>query len=233
MGRETFRLLWTLRSFGDVVPLTDSPYALRIYAMTSRDLVPSKSALPIIVDAPLPEAPSPLSVQDYEAIKRVLGSTRNILLCQVLRTTGLRISEVLALTPTHLREEGPRFYILVRRGKKKGGDRQYERVYLHPTLGAFLKDYCRGNQIEANSPIFAIGRRMVEYIFEKAGLEAIGRKVHPHEFRHLYTRTLIDGGIPVEAAAKMLGHDNPATTLKWYYELTNDKRAAIQERIPL
>ena len=62
--------------------------------------------------------------------------------------------------------------------------------------------------------------------------DGIGRPVHPHELRHLYVKTLIDGGVPVLAASKLVGHSDTKTTERWYYDLTAEQRRAIQERMP-
>lgn len=189
---------------------------------------------PLLPPAPSAEVPELLTQEDYERVKQALTSWRDVLLLQLLRGTGLRISEVLRLTPDGLREDGPYRYLLVRRGKrprKKGGE--WERVYLHPTLGVALFDYVRGLRIKPGERIFSITARTVRNIFYRAGKQAIGRRISPHEFRGLYIKTLIDGGLPVEATAKMVGHADPRTTQKWYYELTREQRWEIQRRIPI
>ena len=50
-----------------------------------------------------------------------------------------------------------------------------------------------------------------------------GRPVHPHELRHLYVKTLIDGVIPVVVASKLVGHSDSRTTERWYYDLTAEQ----------
>ena len=74
--------------------------------------------------------------------------------------------------------------------------------------------------------MFPITDRQVRYVFAAAGKRGIGRPVHPHELRHLYVKTLIDGGVPVLAASKMVGHSDTKTTERWYYDLTAEQRRA-------
>ena len=174
----------------------------------------------------------PLTQGDYERIKGALKSLRDILLCMTLRATGLRISEVIRVQVEQMEREGPVVTLLVYRGKK-GNKTHWERVYLPPQLGTLLWGYVKGNDMNPGERIFKLQRRAVGYIFAKAGRTAIGRPVHPHEFRGLYTKTLIDGGLPVEAAAKMLGHSDIRTTMKHYYDLTQAQREEIQRRIPV
>ncbi len=80
--------------------------------------------------------------------------------------------------------------------------------------------------------MFPITDRQVRYVFAATGRKGIGRPVHPHELRHLYVKTLIDGGVPVLAASKLVGHSDTKTTERWYYDLTGEQRRAIQERMP-
>ncbi len=177
-------------------------------------------------------APEPLTQADYEAIKGTLPRYRDILLCKVLRSTGLRIAEVLRLTPQHYMTDGMYAYVLAQRGKKRTAP-MLEKVYLPPELGVELRDYIKGNGLRIHQPIFGITTRQVERIFNVAGLKAIGRPVHPHEFRGLYLKWLIDNGLPVEAAAKMVGHADVKTTLRHYYNLTGSQKAEIQRRVPV
>jgi len=176
--------------------------------------------------------PEPLLQRDYELVKGALKKWRDVLICKLLRATGLRVSEVLALRPENFREEGIYFVLYVRRGKKPSKNK-FERVYLPPQLGVELRDYIKGNRVLAGERIFPITDRQVRNIFYRAGLEAIGRRVHPHEFRGLYIKTLLDGGLPPAAAAKMVGHASSKTTERWYYELTREQRWEIQRRIPV
>ncbi len=176
--------------------------------------------------------PDPLTQADYEAIKAELGTVRDQLLVKIMRGTGLRVGEVLALTAGALFENGPIRGVYVLRGKKRG-EPVYERVFLQPELAVGLFDYVKGQGTRQDARIFPLTDRRVRDITYQAGERAIGRRVRPHEFRALYIKTLIDGGLPVEAAAKMVGHTDTRTTLKHYYELTGPERAEITRRIPV
>ena len=185
----------------------------------------------------LPEVSEPLTQADYELLKGAFRCYRDLLLCKLLRGTGVRVSELLRITPEYVGDDGPHTYILVQRGKKQGtttgGNKLYERVYLHPQLALELKDFIKGSGTPRGGVVFHIGLRQTENIMNTAGLAALGRTVHPHQFRHLYVKTLLDGGVPAPAAAKMVGHTDSRTTEKWYYELSRQQRWEIQRRIPV
>jgi integrase len=44
---------------------------------------------------------------------------------------------------------------------------------------------------------------------------------------------MVDGGVPMAMASKMVGHDDIRTTQKYYYELSEVKRQVIGEGIPV
>ena len=46
-------------------------------------------------------------------------------------------------------------------------------------------------------------------------------------------QTLVSGGVPIEAASKLMGHDDVRTTWEWYYDLSRDQRRQIGGRIPI
>jgi len=174
----------------------------------------------------------PLDQHQYEAFRACLPTWRDVLIAKTLRSTGFRVMELLRLEGRHYTLSGPDFWLLVRRSKRQAKHGEYERVYLPPGLGLELRDYVTGNRIAPDERVFRITDRQVRYVFAAAGKRGIGRPVHPHELRHLYVKTLIDGGVPVLVASKLVGHSDTKTTERWYYDLTTEQRRAIQERMP-
>lgn len=100
-------------------------------------------------------------------------------------------------------------------------------------MGMTLRSYISGNQITSGSQVFNISARQYERVFKAAAQQALNRDAHPHQLRHLYAKLLIDAGIPVAAAAKMLGHANSKTTEQWYYDLTSQQRYDINRKMPI
>lgn len=180
-------------------------------------------------------AVDPLNHAEYCRVRDSLKTWRYQLLIKCLRATGLRIGELLRLEGRHYELIGPVYSLLVKRSKTraKATKQEYERVFLPPPLGVELHNYVQGNRILAGDRVFPITSRAVQYAFTEAGMRAIGRAVHPHEMRKLYEMTLIDGGVPIPAASKLLGHSNIQTTIAHYYDLTTDMRREIGERMPI
>ena len=120
--------------------------------------------------------------------------------------------------------------LLVRRGKK-ASRAMWERMPIHPELGAELLSLLGGRGVSPGQPVFPFKALAFERAFSRAGVQALGRRVTPHQLRHLYVKTLLDGGLPVSAAAKMVGHADSRTTEKWYYDLTMQQRHEINLRV--
>ncbi len=84
-------------------------------------------------------AQDPLDQREYEAFKACLPTWRDVLIAKVLRSSGLRVMELLRLERRHYDVPGPDFSVLVRRSKRRAKPRvEYERVYLPPGLGVEL-----------------------------------------------------------------------------------------------
>jgi integrase len=176
--------------------------------------------------------------KDYQALKDNLREYKYVLIAKLLRCTGVRISELLRLTPMHLERSGPSYSLLIRRGKQsKKQDPAYDPVFLSPELGLELDGYIKGNQIRPSQYIFKgqkegqhLGRRSVVHAFNEAS-KRMGVRITPHSLRHLYSTTLIDRGMPTGVVAKLLGHADERIVLAWYYDLTRQKRRLIGESI--
>ena len=78
-----------------------------------------------------------------------------------------------------------------------------------------------------------ITARGLRFVFEKAGIASIGRPVQPKEFRSFFVQTMVDGGVPMAMASKMVGHEAIRTTQDHYYALSAGRRRVIGEGIPV
>jgi integrase len=189
-------------------------------------------AIPTL-DAPLMR--DTLTQGEYETFRDALTNWRDRLICMVLRNTGLRLNEVLGLQvrfcslPTL---ENPASVLLIKRSKKRT-EARYEPLYINPSLGVQLRDYIKGNFLKPADLVFNIKARGLRTAFEKAGIIALGRPVQPKEFRAFFVQTMVDGGVPMAMASKMVGHDDIRTTQKHYYKLSAVRRQMIGEGIPV
>lgn len=180
----------------------------------------------------------PLTEMDYQILKASMPTYRDILIVKTLRSTGLRISEVLSITSQQKSHHGLSHILYIKRAKKRGEEaEQVDLVFLPADLGVELDAYIKEHFRKPAEPVFQGSRpgarltnRAVEYIFRKASIQC-GRPVHPHMLRSFFSNDLMNRGCTVQEASKMLGHSNIKTTLDHYHQLTTDRRRQIGEGI--
>ena len=183
-----------------------------------------------------------LTKDEYRAFRDAMPTWRDRLICMALRNTGLRINELLHIEEhqTTLGVKSPTYLLFVQRSKKRENI-EFEPIYISPDLGVQMVDWIRVHRIKPKERVFGQGNREyntakitdrgLRHVFAKVGLEVLGRPIMPKEFRRLFIQDLIDGGAPIEVAAKMVGHENTRTTQEHYYQLTSERRQFIGERI--
>lgn len=59
----------------------------------------------------------------------------------------------------------------------------------------------------------------------------LGIDMSPHSLRRLYAMTLADAGVPLETIARMMRHENPATTMKCYLRADPRRMADAQAKV--
>ncbi len=162
---------------------------------------------------------------------------RHRLLFRLLASTGLRISEALALQWRHLQLDGDRPHLKVRRAIVKGvmGPPKSKHGRREVPLSADLVTALRAHRTASEWPgatdlVFtAIGggvvdqsnlrRRALVPAAQEAGVSWIGF----HTFRHTCASMLFDRGRNAKQVQRWLGHHSPAYTLATYVHLLDDE----------
>jgi integrase len=143
--------------------------------------------------------------------------------------TGLRISEVLRLRVTDLRQEGLYFTLIVTRSKKR--KTEPERLPIPGELGEALSTYIKADSLRPNALLFPGHENTYRYEIRicarKAGIENWA-KVHPHSFRHGRVYDLAQRGTHPYVLSKLMGHSSLGITLQYYQPTEADLRAAIE-----
>ena len=148
--------------------------------------------------------PKPVSHEHItEALKK--AQLKEKLVVVMLYTLGLRISELSALKITDIDESWIRVI-----GK---GNKQRDIPLLQSTkrlIDGYLSTFSakqflfekNGEKLSENSL-----RYMVNKVFKDVSL-----KVTPHQLRHSYATSLLNGGAPIVDVSELLGHSSMATT---------------------
>lgn len=147
---------------------------------------------------------------------------RNRAIVELLFSTGLRISELVALNRENVNLKAREFSI-VGKGKK------VRTVFLTANCVTYLEQYL-DLRIDNFRPLFIssrkqreefknfgesrrISRTMIEIMISKRGKRCgITKPVTPHKIRHTFATTLLRNGADIRSVQEMLGHSNIATT---------------------
>lgn len=131
--------------------------------------------------------------------------TRNRLLLELMARGGMRIEEVLNLTPNDISDRK-----LTIRNPKSGKEQEF--VFIPQKVADRLKEYVKANCPEPDQKIFGICYESGRSIVKKAGNQA-GIKLRPHDLRRHAATHASRSGVPVEIVSKViLRHVNLAIT---------------------
>jgi integrase len=162
-----------------------------------------------------------------EAARKLRYGERNVLLIKVLYQCGLRISEALSLTPSHLtRFEG----IPCLKVKGKGGKERL--VHVPETLSSQLLAYAYQRGLKATDRFFNLNRKNAHKMLVKAAkLAGLTKRVYPHLLRHSCAiERLRQTGNP-KALQWHLGHSSMAMTMRYLATLTMEEALKIQAQV--
>jgi len=162
-----------------------------------------------------------------EAAKKLRYGERNVLLIKVLYQCGLRISEALSLTPSHLtRFEG----IPCLRVKGKGGKERL--VHVPENLYSQLLAYAYQEGLKPTDRFFNLNRKNTHKMLVKASkLAGLNKRVYPHLLRHSCAiERLRQTGNP-KALQWHLGHSTMAMTMRYLATLTMEEALKIQAQV--
>ena len=150
------------------------------------------------------------------------SSTRDYLLLRFMWRTGVRVSEVINVTPNDLEVKNR----VVNIRKAKGG--RQRRVPLDQDTLKMLSDYVLALNIPDDQPIFPIQRNRVFNIVKKYG-DMVGAKIHPHTLRHSFAIHLVRSGTDLRRVQLMLGHTSLSITQVYLQFNDNDLREAYEK----
>ena len=173
--------------------------------------------------------------------KKRLDEARMYCLLELLYATGLRVSELVSLPRSVLRQDSQLIVI-----KGKGGRERL--VPIGEAARHAVQDYLelakvRGERLFLESTFMFPSRGKAGYLTRQhfalglkqlaieAGLD--GEKVSPHVLRHAFASHLLGGGADLRAVQQMLGHADISTTQIYTHVLDERLRAVVENHHPL
>ena len=180
-----------------------------------------------IVDKPLPRFLDDAAAAKLARVTRMESDPLARLCVEILSRTGVRVSELLALTSDAVVQIGSAFWLRIPVGKLHN-DRY---IPLHPELKTLLDEWVRNHRptglrtdrllIERGRPVTKLRiTNALNHLAEEAG---IGH-VTAHQLRHTLATQAINRGMSLDAIAALLGHKTLAMTM--IYARIADKTVA-------
>lgn len=162
-----------------------------------------------------------------DEIAAIIKGTENIkhkAMLMVAYSSGLRVSEVVALKPTDI--DSQRMCLRIEQGKGKK-DRM---VLLSPVLLVMLRAYWlewKPNPkvwlFEGQKPGTPYSSRSLQQVLHLAKERAdIKKKGSIHALRHSFATHLLDKGTDVSMIMKLLGHNDVRTTMRYLHVSNRD-----------
>lgn len=155
---------------------------------------------------------------------------RNRAMLEVLYSSGLRVSELVSLTLSHIYFDAGLLRVVGKGNKERlvpiGREAmKYLKVYVDQIRGRPPhKHAAKGHEpiVFLNRNGRAISRVMVFTIIRNlANRTGLKKAVSPHTFRHSFATHLIEGGADLRSVQEMLGHES-ITTTEIYTHLDRD-----------
>jgi len=151
------------------------------------------------------------NIIEKETINEVIFRTskpRNRLMLELMARGGMRIGEVLKLTPSDINERR-----LTLKDPKSG--REHEFIFIPQRLADRLKNYIWEKDIQTHERIFPICYEAAREMVAKAG-SVVGIHLRPHDLRRHAATYASRSGVPIEIVSKViLRHSNLSTTERY------------------
>jgi len=161
--------------------------------------------------------PVQLKILEKDIVDEIIFRTRNPrnrLMLELMARSGMRIGEVLKLTPTDIQDRKA-----IIREPKSG--REAETAFLPQKIADRLKKYIRENGIKPDARIFPITYAAARLIVKKTG-EIVGVHVRPHDLRRHAATYASRSGTPLEIVSKvLLRHSNLSTTQRYLGKISD------------
>ena len=159
----------------------------------------------------------PYSAADMEALRTSCSTLRDRALVEFLYSTGVRVSELVALNVGDI-EMGRQELIVYGKGSKE------RKTYLTDSAKFYLRRYLQTRSAEEginDRPLFVtldnphdrLTVAGVQYMLRQLGRRAGVENVHPHRFRRTIATDLLNRGMPIEQVKEFLGHEKLDTTM--------------------
>jgi len=155
-----------------------------------------------------PKANAHWDIIEKETVDEIIFRTnnfRNRLMLELMARGGMRVGEVLKLTPKDILDRK-----LILNDTKSG--KEQEVIFIPQKVADRLKEYVRAINVGPNKKIFPICYGAARIMVKKAG-QLVGIRLRPHDLRRHAATFASRSNVPLEIISKViLRHANLSTT---------------------
>ncbi|MHA8111142.1 tyrosine recombinase XerC [Lactobacillaceae bacterium Melli_B4] len=144
---------------------------------------------------------------------------RNVAILEVLFSTGLRVSECVNLSLSHIDLDNRVMDVFGKGSKQRyvpfsQDTRQAIKVYLAKTRAPLMYKYHQQHdQLFINNRGGKITSRGIEYILDCVLKNSdLDSNIYPHMFRHTFATDMLNNGADLRSVQELLGHSSLSTT---------------------
>ena len=164
-------------------------------------------------------------------------SLRDTLVLELLFGTGMRVSELCALSPESFLLSDDGLYLII---YGKGGKERIIQISTKEILilsrqycDEFTKEISTTRHILINNRGRPLSPQSVRHIINKYIQKAdIPIKITPHMFRHTFATSLLDAGVDIRYIQSMLGHSSISTTQIYTHVTTRQQTLLLAQNHP-
>ncbi len=157
------------------------------------------------------------NIIEKETVDEIIFRTskpRNRLMLELMARGGMRISEVLKLTPSDFQERR-----LTLKEPKSG--REQEFIFIPQRIADRLKSYIWEKDIQPHERIFSICYETAREMVANSGA-IVGIHLRPHDLRRHSATYASRSGVPIEIVSKViLRHSNLSTTERYLGKISD------------
>jgi integrase len=166
-----------------------------------------------------PGKPIHWDVVEKETVDEIIFRTtkvRNRLILELMARGGMRVGEVLKLTPKDVSDQK-----LTIQSPKSGKDSEV--VFIPRKVVERLRAYMKDKAVEPEHKIFPITYAAARIAVKKAGKLA-GIELRPHDLRRHAATYASRSGVPIEIVSKViLRHSNLSTTQRYLGKISDSE----------
>ena len=166
-----------------------------------------------------PGKPIHWEVVEKETVDEIIFRTtkvRNRLILELMARGGMRIGEVLQLTPNDVGD-----HKLMIQSPKSGRDAEV--VFIPRKVADRLRSYLKDKAIAPEHKIFPITYAAARIVVKNAGKLA-GIELRPHDLRRHAATYASRSGVPIEIVSKViLRHSNLSTTQRYLGKISDSE----------